>query len=202
MTAAPPRLVLASTSPARAAMLEAAGVAVARAAPSVDERTLDAAWSAEGRSPADIARRLAEAKALSVSSADPEALVIGADQTLALGDQRFSKPASVAEARDHLKAFRGRIHHLHSGVALARGGTILFATVESAAMQMRTFSDAFLDDYLATMGEAVTRSVGCYQLEGRGLQLFERIDGDYFTILGLPLLPLLAALRWQGCLTS
>lgn len=194
-------LVLASTSPARAAMLKAAGVTVALAAPRIDERALDAQWTAEGRSPEEIARLLAEAKARDVGARTPGAVVIGADQTLALGSRRFSKPASREAARDHLLAFRGRIHHLHSGVALVRNGTVLFSTVASAAMHVRAFSDAFLDTYLAAMGEEVTRSVGCYQLEGAGIQLFERIDGDYFTILGMPLLPLLAALRSEGFLT-
>lgn len=193
-------LVLASTSAARAAMLKAAGVTAALAAPRIDERALDAQWTAEGRGPEEIARLLAEAKARDVSARAPGAVVIGADQTLALGPRRFSKPASREAARDHLLALRGRIHHLHSGVALVRDGAVLFSTASSAAMHVRAFSDAFLDAYLAAMGEEVTRSVGCYQLEGTGIQLFERIDGDYFTILGMPLLPLLAALRSEGFL--
>lgn len=196
------RLVLASKSAARAAMLRGAGLAIDLAAAPVDERALDEAWTREGRDPAAIARGLGEAKALAVSRDDPEATVIGADQTLALGPRRFSKPASLAEARDNLLALRGQTHHLHSGVALARGGAIIFSTVATAAMTMRTFSEDFLDAYLAAAGERVLGSVGCYQLESDGIQLFERISGDYFTILGMPLLPLLAALRAQGVIAS
>ncbi len=196
------RLVLASKSAARAAMLRGAGLDIDLATAPVDERALDEAWIREGRDPAAIARGLGEAKALAVSRTDPEATVIGADQTLALGPRRFSKPASLAEARDNLLALRGQTHHLHSGVALARGGAIVFSTVASAAMTMRSFSEAFLDAYLAGAGERVLGSVGCYQLEADGIQLFERISGDYFTILGMPLLPLLAALRTQGVIAT
>ncbi len=192
------RLILASKSAARAAMLRQAGLAVDLAPADIDERALDEALAREGRDPADIARALGEAKALAVSRVHPDALVIGADQTLALGPRRFSKPADLAAARDNLLALRGRTHHLHSGVALARGGAIAFSTVASAAMTMRSFSDAFLDAYLAGAGERLLSSVGCYQLEAEGIQLFEKIEGDYFTILGMPLLPLLAALRSQG----
>ncbi|AVO46812.1 Maf family protein [Phreatobacter cathodiphilus] len=192
------RLVLASKSAARAAMLRQAGLAVDLTPADIDERALDEALAREGRDPAAIARALGEAKALAVSRAHPEAVVIGADQTLALGPRRFSKPVDLQAARANLLALRGRTHHLHSGVALARGGTILFSAVASAAMTMRPFSDAFLDAYLAGAGERLLSSVGCYQLEAEGIQLFERIEGDYFTILGMPLLPLLAALRTLG----
>jgi septum formation protein len=192
------RLILASKSAARAAMLRQAGLAVDLVPADVDERALDEALAREGRDPAAIARALGEAKALAVSRAHPDAVVIGADQTLALGPRRFSKPASMAAARDALVALRGRTHHLHSGVAVARGGEIVFSDVASAAMTMRPFSDAFLDAYLAGAGERLLSSVGCYQLEAEGIQLFERIEGDYFTILGMPLLPLLSALRAQG----
>lgn len=192
------RLILASKSAARAAMLRQAGLAVDLVPADVDERALDETLAREGRDPAAIALALGEAKALAVSHAHPEATVIGADQTLALGSRRFSKPASLDAARDNLMALRGRTHHLHSGVALARGGEITFSGVASAAMTMRNFSDAFLDAYLAGAGERLLSSVGCYQLEAEGIQLFERIEGDYFTILGMPLLPLLAALRSQG----
>lgn len=195
-------LILASKSQARAAMLAAAGVTVELVPADIDERALDAAWTAAGHGPAEIARLLAEAKAVAVSRARPDAVVIGADQTLALGTDRFSKPRDFDEARRHLLSFRGRIHHLHSAVALARGGVATFAHVASAAMQMRAFSDAWLDSYLLAMGDQVLASVGCYQFEGPGIQLFDRIDGDYFTILGMPLLPLLAALRQQGLLLT
>lgn len=195
-------LVLASKSAARAAMLEAAGVTVALSPADIDERAFDEAWSREGHGPDIVARLLAEEKARAVSRHHPGAVVIGADQTLALGSRRFSKPADIAEARANLASLRGATHHLHSGVALVKNGATLFATVSSAAMTMRPFSDAFLDAYLARLGDRVLSSVGCYQLEGEGIQLFDRIEGDYFTILGMPLLPLLAALRHQDLLAS
>jgi septum formation protein len=192
------KLVLASKSPARAAMLAGAGLDVELAPAEIDERALDEAWTAAGHGPAQVARLLAEAKAKAVSQSMPGRVVIGADQTLALGERRYSKPASFDAAREHLVSFRGRIHHLHSGVALVRDGAVLFATVASAAMHVRDFSDAFLDGYLAAMGDRVLGSVGCYQFEGLGIQLFDRIDGDYYTILGMPLMGLLAALRREG----
>ncbi|QCK85287.1 septum formation inhibitor Maf [Phreatobacter aquaticus] len=192
------KLVLASKSPARAAMLAGAGLDVELVPAAIDERALDEAWTAAGHGPAQVARLLAEEKAKAVSLSMPGRVVIGADQTLALGHRRYSKPKDVTEARDHLISFRGRIHHLHSGVALVRDGAVLFATVGSAAMHVRAFSDAFLDTYVATMGDQILGSVGCYQFEGLGIQLFDRIDGDYYTILGMPLLALLAALRREG----
>jgi septum formation protein len=195
-------LVLASKSAARAAMLAGAGLRVDLHPADIDERALDEGWGSQGHGPAVIARLLAEEKALAVSRALPGRVVIGADQTLALGQRRYSKPESLAQARDHLVSFRGRIHHLHSGVALARDGKVTFATVASAAMHVRAFSDAFLDSYLAAMGDTVLGSVGCYRFEGLGIQLFDRIEGDYYTILGMPLLPLLAALRAQDLIPS
>jgi septum formation protein len=195
-------LVLASKSAARAAMLQGAGLDVRLVPAEVDERALDEVWAAEGRSPAEIARFLAEAKACAVSRAHPDAVVIGADQTLALGARRFSKPASLQEARASLAALRGKTHQLHSGVALARAGKSVFADVATADMTMRAFSDAFLDAYLARVGDRILSSVGCYQFESEGIQLFEHIEGDYFTILGMPLLPLLAALRREGLIPS
>jgi septum formation protein len=195
-------LVLASKSRARAALLTQAGIVFDMQAADIDERGLEADWIAAGHGPAEVARRLAEAKAGAVSAAFPGCVVIGADQTLALGDRRLAKAAGRAEAREHLMSLRGRIHHLHSGVALVRDGTVLFATVASAAMSVRAFSPAFLDDYLDAVGDGILSSVGCYEFEGRGIQLFDRIDGDYFTILGLPLLPLLGALRQQGLVPS
>ncbi len=195
-------LVLASKSAARAAMLQAAGITVALAPADIDERAFDETWSRAGHGPDVVARLLAEEKARAVSRTHPGAVVIGADQTLALGSRRFSKPADVAEARANLTTLRGETHHLHSGVALVRDGETLFATVSSAAMTMRAFSDAFLDAYIERQGGRVLSSVGCYQLEGEGIQLFERIDGDYFTILGMPLLPLLSALRHHGLVAS
>jgi len=195
-------LVLASRSAARAAMLEAAGLKPRLVPAEVDERALDRAWASQGRSPAEIAGLLAEAKALAVSHAHPDAMVIGADQTLALGERRFSKAADLAEARANLAQLRGRTHQLHSGVALVRGGRAAFRDVTTADMTMRDFSDAFLEDYLRRTGGHILASVGCYRFESEGIQLFERIEGDYFTILGMPLLPLLAALRREGLIPS
>ena len=150
--------------------------------------------------PGDIAALLARAKALSVSSRQPGKYVIGADQTLALGGRLFSKPTGRAQAAEQLRALAGRSHELHSAVAVVRDGKILFEAVAIAGMTMRRLGDAEIDVYLDQAGEAVTSSVGAYQLEGLGVHLFERIEGDYFTILGLPLLPLLAFLRSERLL--
>jgi septum formation protein len=193
-----PSLILASTSASRQALLRGAGVVFTAEAARIDERAVEAGLV--GRSPADVALALSEAKARDVSTRYPGALVIGADQTLSLGERSFHKPATPADARAQLQALRGATHHLNSGVACARDGEIVFRHVASAAMSMRPFSDAFLDQYLAVAGDAVLKSVGCYQLEGPGIQLFDHIAGDYFTILGLPLMPLLAALRNLGVL--
>lgn len=190
------RFVLASKSAIRAELLRGAGLEVEIVPANVDERGLEAAWSGAG--PDVVARNLAQEKAVAVSLSRPGCLVIGADQTLALGAERFSKAADLLEARARLLRLRGRTHALHSGFALARDGAVLRAGVASAHLTMRTFSEAFLDAYLARAGEAILTSVGCYQLEHLGVTLFEAIEGDYFTILGLPLLALLAALRQEG----
>lgn len=179
-------------------MLRAAGLAIETVPAAIDERGFERRWQADQLAPHRVAEALAREKALAVSHAEPGAVVIGADQTMALGEQRFSKVATLAEARAKLVTLRGQRHELHSGFALARDGVVLASGVASAQLTMRDFSDAFLDDYLAQAGEAILASVGCYQLEGLGVTLFERIEGDYFTILGLPLLSLLAALREQG----
>ncbi len=150
--------------------------------------------------PGDIAALLAREKALWISSRQPGKYVIGADQTLALGDRLFSKPAGRAQAAEQLRALAGRVHELHSAVAVARDGKILFADISVARMAMRPLDEAGIDAYLDAAGEAVTSSVGAYQLEGLGVHLFERIEGDHFTILGLPLLPLLAFLRSERLL--
>jgi len=145
---------------------------------------------------------LARAKAQAIAARLPGRLVLGADQTLALGERRFSKPADRAAARGQLKALRGQTHELHTAVALARDGAIVFEHREVARLTMRAFSDGFLESYLDAMGGTVTASVGGYQLEKAGVQLFERIDGDHFVILGLPLVALLAYLRRAGCLAQ
>src|SRR5216684_2306746 len=191
-------LILASQSRARRQLLSNAGIDFEAVAAEIDERAVQQASSLSA--PAEIAGLLAREKALSVSMRRPGRFVVGADQTLALGMRLFSKPADRAQAAGQLCALAGRIHELHSAVAVARDGKILFETVTIARMTMRQLGEAEIDAYLDQAGEAVTSSVGAYQLEGLGVHLFERIEGDHFTILGLPLLPLLAFLRSERLL--
>ena len=192
------RIILASGSPARIGLLAGAGVAFESRPALVDERALDRPLIAAGASPVAIAEALAAAKALSLGGQARDALVIGADQLLANGGLQWNKPASLGEARAQLEALSGRTHRLHSAVAVARGDAILWRHVDTAQLTMRRLSGRFLDAYLERIGERALASVGAYQIEGLGIQLFERIEGDYFTILGLPLLPLLAFLRREG----
>lgn len=191
-------LILASQSPARHALLANAGIAFEAIPAGLDEPAIRLASALSA--PGDIAALLARDKALFVSEKHPGRYVIGADQTLLLGEQLLSKPAGRAEAAAQLRALAGRAHELHSAAAVARDGEILFETVSVARMTMRQLDDATISTYLDAAGEAVTTSVGAYQLEGLGVHLFERIEGDHFTILGLPLLPLLKFLRGQGLL--
>jgi septum formation protein len=191
-------LVLASQSLTRQALLANAGIDFEAMAAGIDERAVQQASGL--LAPSDIAALLARAKALAVSSRQPGKYVIGADQTLALGGSLFSKPAGRPPAAEQLRALAGRNHELHSAVAVVRDGKILFEAVAIAGMTMRRLGDAEIDVYLDQAGEAVTSSVGAYQLEGLGVHLFERIEGDHFTILGLPLLPLLAFLRSEALL--
>jgi septum formation protein len=193
-------LVLASRSASRRAVLAGAAIPVEILPADVDERAIEA--RAGTKSPSQIALVLARAKADAVAAKLPGRLVLGADQTLALGDRLFAKPADMAAARDQLKSLRGQTHELHSALALVRDGTVLFEHCETARLTMRQFTDRFLESYLATAGLAVTASVGAYQVEGAGIQLFARIEGDHFTILGLPLLQLLHHLRRTGCLAD
>lgn len=186
-------LILASNSAARKALLAGAGLVFESSPAPIDERAEEA--STLGKGPAAVATRLAEAKALAVGEIYTAATVIGADQVLSLDGEIFHKPADMAAARTQLARLRGRTHRLICGVALARSGAVLWSHSAEAELTMRTFSDAELDAVLAEEGEAALSSVGAYRLEGPSLRLFERIDGDYFTILGLPMLPLLAALR-------
>jgi septum formation protein len=192
-------LVLASRSDVRGKLLAAAGLRFEIRPAPIDERAVEAQDGAAGEvDPAAAALILARAKAHSVARTVPGHLVLGADQMLALGNRRFNKPADRAAAVAQLRSLRGREHALHSALALVRDGEVLFDCIDSARLVMRDFSDRFLDDYLDMMGPAVLSSVGGYQLEGIGVHLFERVEGDYFTILGLPLLPLLAFLRDNG----
>ena len=188
-------LILASQSASRKALLAGTGLRFESSPAQIDERGLEAQVLGKGGDTIAVARRLAEAKALLVSTAWPGSLVIGADQVLALGTELIHKPADLAEAAAQLDLLRGRTHCLHSGVALARNGAVLWSSVESAALTMREFDAAERDAVLALEGEAVLGSVGGYRLEGPAIRLFSRIEGDYFTILGLPLLPLLEGLR-------
>jgi septum formation protein len=196
------RLVLASASPFRRRMLEAAGIGFAVVAPDVDEAALKSRLLRSGASLKEVAQGLAVAKAEIISARLPDALVIGADQVLACGNDLFNKPASVAEAREQLRRLRGTSHELHTAVALATSGEALWTRVETATLAMRPFSDAFLADYLARQGERVCHTVGAYEVEGPGIQLMERIEGDMFTIIGLPLLALLCELRARGALAT
>jgi septum formation protein len=193
---APMPLVLASKSPSRRRILENAGVPADIHPADIDERAVEAATGPTG--PDQAAQLLARAKALAVSEAMPGRLVLGADQTLALGQKRFSKPAGRAAAQAQLQELAGQAHELHAALALAQDGRILFEHCDVARLAMRKLSAPTIERYLAAAGEAVFTSVGAYQIEGVGIQLFERIDGDYFTILGLPLLPLLDWLRRNG----
>jgi len=193
-------LVLASKSAIRHALLRDAGVPVEVQPADIDERTI------EQRSPArdagELAALLAREKAQTIAARLPGRLVLGADQTLALGERRFSKPGDRACARAQLAALRGRTHELHTAVALMRESTIVFEHREVARLTMRAFSDSFLESYLDAVGAAVTASVGGYQLERIGIQLFERIEGEHFVILGLPLVALLQYLRQAGWLAA
>ncbi len=194
----PSPLILASQSRARQMLLANAGI-VSEAVPAdIDERAVQQASGLAA--PGDIAALLAREKARAVSMRHPGQFVVGADQTLALGTRLFSKPAGRAPAAEQLRALAGNSHELHSGVAVARDGKILFSEVAVARMTMRSLTGAEIGTYLDQAGEAVTSSVGAYQLEGLGVHLFERIEGDHFTILGLPLLQLLAFLRSERLL--
>jgi septum formation protein len=199
-----PRLILASASPFRRRMLEAAGLQFEAVPAEVDEgalkRRLAAAVPKPG--PAAIAEALAVAKAEAVSGGHPQAVVLGADQVLALGDELFDKPGDLAAARMQLERLRGRTHCLHTAVALARGGRTVWTRVEDATLTMRSFSAEFLDRYLARSGTRLCQTVGAYEIEGAGIQLFERVEGDHFTIIGLPLVPLLAELRTRGAIAA
>lgn len=199
-----PPLILASGSPYRRKMLEAAGLSFRVIPADVDEAALkrDLATGALQSAPAAIAGALARAKAEAVGIRHAEAMVIGADQILALGDELFDKPGDLAAARVQLERLRGKTHRLVSAVVLAQAGKVLWTHVDEAVLTMRSFSPAFLDDYLTKAGPGLCQIVGAYEIEGPGIQLFERVGGDHFTIIGLPLVPLLAELRSRGAIAA
>ena len=199
-TANPRQIVLASASRARREILAAAGIAFTVDPANVDEPALraDLLKRNPGASPVAVAEMLARAKAEDVSTRHAGAMVIGADQVLAFKDEVLSKPSDLDEARKALERLRGHTHELHAAVAFAEEGKVVWTHTASASLTMREFSDSFLNDYLVRVGDRACQSVGAYELESVGVQLFERIEGDYFTILGLPLLPVLKELRARG----
>jgi septum formation protein len=193
-------LVLASKSEIRRIMLSNAGIPVEIVPANIDERAVE--QTTPSRDPGVVASLLAREKARTVAETRPARLVLGADQTLALGAQRFTKPVDRDAAREQLRTLRGKAHALHSAVALMHEGTVLFEHCAVARLTMRDFSDEFLETYLDVAGAAATTSVGGYQLENVGVTLFEKVEGDHFTILGLPMFPLLAEFRRMGAMTA
>lgn len=194
----PPPLVLASGSASRQAMLRAAGIPFSINPPVVDEAEIKAALRAEGASAGDVAEALAEVKAMRVTRRAPGALVLGADQMLDCEGDWFDKADTLEAARETLKSLRGRTHRLLSAAVIVRDGERVWHQVAEARLTMRNFSDAFLEGYLTAAGRDILGSVGCYHIEGLGVQLFDRVQGDTFTIRGLPLMPLLGFLRaWE-----
>jgi len=196
------KLILASKSASRQQMMRGAGLIFEAVAAEIDERAIEAKLSTLYAKPPEIAVELAKAKALQVSALHPDAYVIGSDQVLSLGSRLFHKPLGMGEAADHIRAMSGKTHHLNCGVAIAFRGNVIWSDVSIAAMTMRVISPAFLQAYLDMAGEGILQSVGAYQFEGPGVQLFDKIDGDFFTILGLPMLKLLAGLRDLGIIDA
>lgn len=195
-----PAIILASSSPFRKMLLVNAGIRFEAESARIDERAVEESVANSGLTPEDLALLLAEAKALDVAARHPGALVIGSDQTLALGDAVLHKVADMEAARARLLQLSGKAHQLNSAVAIVRDGETLWRHVSVANMTMRALDPGFIGRHLAEAGDGVLQSVGAYQLEGPGVQLFSAIEGDFFTILGLPMLPLLAALRDLGAI--
>ncbi len=195
-------LILASASKSRATLMRAAGLSFEQIPAHVDEDAIKASMKAEGATAADCALALAEFKAGTISMRHPEALVIGADQMLDCDGQWFDKPKDIEGARNHLKTLRGKTHVLPTSVTIALNGAPIWHHTSVPRLSVRAFSDAFLDEYVAAVGDALTSSVGAYHLEGRGAQIFTKVEGDFFTVLGLPLLELLAFLREHRVVTS
>ncbi len=193
-------IILASGSSFRKELLLNAGVPFEAVLPQTDERAVEATLDGTGATPDEVALVLAEAKALDVGARFPDALVIGADQTLSLEDVIFHKPRTMEEARRTLLALSGQTHHLNTAAVLVVGGETVWRHVEVARMTMRQLDPGFVGRHLAAVGDLALKSVGAYQIEGRGVQLFDKIEGDTFSIVGLPLLPLLAALRRRGAI--
>ena len=189
------RIILASKSPFRSALLKNAGIEFSSESADIDERAVEAPLYETGATPEEVAQGLAEAKALDVAEKNPGAVVIGCDQTLSLGDEIFHKPANMEAAGRQLLQFSGKTHQLNSAVVLVKDGETLWRHVSVARMTMRELTPAYNGRYHGRVGDSAMSSVGAYQVEGPGIQLFEKIEGDYFTIVGLPLLPLLAELR-------
>ena len=198
----PAKLILASKSASRRSLMTGAGLSFEAIGAEIDERVTEARLSSHYAKPPEIAVELAKAKAQSVSEHYEDAYIIGSDQVLSLGDRLFHKPLSMGEAADHIRALSGQTHHLNCGVAVAFRGEIIWSDVSIAAMTMRVISPSFLQTYLDAAGPDILQSVGAYQFEGPGIQLFEAIEGDYFTILGLPMLKLLAGLRQLGVIDA
>lgn len=193
-------LILASSSPFRRMLMENAGLHFQAIAADIDERAIEAPLERDGAGPDAVALVLAKAKAKEVSDRYAGSLVIGSDQTMSLGSQVFHKPNTMADAENHLRTLSGQTHRLNSAIALARNGDIIWEHVSHADLTMRELPADFIHRHLTRVGEKALSSVGAYQLEGEGIQLFSKIEGDYFTIVGLPMLPLLQQLRELGAI--
>lgn len=197
-----PALILASSSSSRQALMKNAGLEFTAQAADLDERAIEEPLKAAGSTPDETALELAKAKALAVSALHPAAIVIGCDQTMSLGSRIYHKPKDMAEAHQHLLSLSGQTHRLNSAAVMVQGGAVLWETVTHADMTVRELSETFIAGHLQKVGNRALTSVGAYQLEGEGIQLFTSIEGDYFTVLGLPLLPLLEALRKFGVINA